>query len=91
MFFILQFQWKCCGVNSSSDWRDFKPDGNSVPESCCVNVTANCGNGAMTNPVKVYLKVNLEIENQKYNWCSCLQHTSTNSSPIMHEQVFDFE
>ncbi|XP_038577996.1 CD63 antigen [Micropterus salmoides] len=52
----LQQEWKCCGVNSSSDWRDFKPDGNSVPESCCVNVTANCGNGAMTNPVKVYLK-----------------------------------
>ncbi|XP_070695427.1 CD63 antigen [Pempheris klunzingeri] len=52
----LQMDLKCCGVNSSSDWRGFKPDGNSVPDSCCVNVTANCGIGTMANPAKVYQK-----------------------------------
>ncbi|KAI3357737.1 hypothetical protein L3Q82_016141 [Scortum barcoo] len=52
----LQEDLKCCGVNSSSDWRNFRPDGNSVPDSCCVNVTKSCGIGSMTNPTKVYQK-----------------------------------
>lgn len=52
-------QLKCCGVNSSADWKHFKPDGKSVPDSCCLNVTLNCGNGAMMEPTKVYQKVNL--------------------------------
>ncbi|XP_019960245.1 CD63 antigen [Paralichthys olivaceus] len=52
----LQKDLKCCGVNSSSDWRSFKPQGNSVPDSCCVNVSANCGNGTMTDPAKVHQK-----------------------------------
>ncbi|KAF3861094.1 hypothetical protein F7725_001349 [Dissostichus mawsoni] len=39
----LQEDWKCCGSNSSTDWRGFGPDGNSVPDSCCVKVTLNCG------------------------------------------------
>jgi len=50
----LQEDLKCCGVNSSSDWRNFKPTGNSVPDSCCVNVTANCGDGTMTDAAKVH-------------------------------------
>ncbi|XP_060930333.1 CD63 antigen [Limanda limanda] len=50
----LQEDLKCCGVNSSSDWRNFKPAGNSVPDSCCVNVSTNCGAGAMMDPVKVH-------------------------------------
>nr|AXV45346.1 CD63 [Lateolabrax japonicus] len=52
----LQEDLKCCGVNSSSDWRSFRPEGNSVPDSCCVNVSKSCGQGAMTNPAKVYQK-----------------------------------
>ncbi|KAM9351312.1 CD63 antigen [Symphorus nematophorus] len=52
----LQEDLKCCGVNSSSDWRTFKPEGNSVPDSCCVNVTAKCGIGAMTDASKVHQK-----------------------------------
>ncbi|XP_022618813.1 CD63 antigen [Seriola dumerili] len=50
----LQRDLKCCGVNSSSDWRNFRPDRTSVPDSCCVNVTANCGIGTMTDAAKVH-------------------------------------
>ncbi|XP_008291891.1 CD63 antigen [Stegastes partitus] len=50
----LQEDLKCCGVTNSSDWRSFAPDGNSVPDSCCVNVTANCGKGTMTDASKVH-------------------------------------
>lgn len=50
----LQIDLKCCGVNSSSDWRHYKPEGNSVPDSCCVNVTSNCGVGTMTDANKVH-------------------------------------
>ncbi|XP_058498903.1 CD63 antigen [Solea solea] len=50
----LQKDLKCCGVNSSSDWRDFMPDGKSVPDSCCVTISTNCGIGTMMDPDKVY-------------------------------------
>ncbi|XP_057717538.1 CD63 antigen [Corythoichthys intestinalis] len=50
----LQKELKCCGMNGSSDWRDFRPDGNSVPDSCCVNVSVNCGVGAMADSAKVH-------------------------------------
>ncbi|XP_013871689.1 CD63 antigen [Austrofundulus limnaeus] len=52
----LQETWKCCGVNSSSDWKNFSPDGGTVPDSCCLNVTKNCGKGTMTDASKVYQK-----------------------------------
>uniref|UniRef100_UPI0037E96328 CD63 antigen n=1 Tax=Semicossyphus pulcher TaxID=241346 RepID=UPI0037E96328 len=50
----LQEDLKCCGVNSSSDWKGFKADGKSVPDSCCVNVTEKCGLGTMTDKAKVH-------------------------------------
>ncbi|XP_031597784.1 CD63 antigen [Oreochromis aureus] len=50
----LQQNLKCCGVNSSSDWKGFSSEGNSVPDSCCKNVTKGCGKGAMTDTSKVY-------------------------------------
>jgi len=52
----LQEDLKCCGVNSSADWKNFRPGGNSVPDSCCVNVTASCGIGTMTDAAKVHQK-----------------------------------
>ncbi|XP_051281257.1 CD63 antigen [Dicentrarchus labrax] len=52
----LQEELKCCGVNSSSDWKIFSSEGNSVPDSCCKNITAGCGVGTMTDAAKVYLK-----------------------------------
>ncbi|XP_046896943.1 CD63 antigen [Hypomesus transpacificus] len=52
----LQESLHCCGVNSSADWVRYKPDGNSVPESCCINVTVNCGTGTMHNPATVNQK-----------------------------------
>ncbi|MEQ2235987.1 hypothetical protein ILYODFUR_007843 [Ilyodon furcidens] len=50
----LQEGWKCCGVNSSNDWKGFNIDGNTVPDSCCVNVTKGCGKGTMTDAKKVH-------------------------------------
>ncbi|XP_031146105.1 CD63 antigen [Sander lucioperca] len=50
----LQEDLKCCGVNGSSDWRDFRSDEKSVPDSCCVKVTLNCGVGTMTDAAKVH-------------------------------------
>ncbi|KAJ8016857.1 hypothetical protein DPEC_G00011700 [Dallia pectoralis] len=51
----LQESLKCCGMNSSSDWKGkFGPNKTDVPDSCCVNVTAKCGKGTMTNPTKVH-------------------------------------
>lgn len=52
----MQKDWKCCGVNSSVDWAYFGSDGKTVPDSCCLNVTQNCGKGSMTDPSKVYQK-----------------------------------
>ncbi|CAG03950.1 unnamed protein product [Tetraodon nigroviridis] len=52
----MQEDLKCCGVNSSADWRSFALDGNSVPDSCCINVTKDCGKNKMTDGSVVYLK-----------------------------------
>uniref|UniRef100_A0A3Q3XHS9 Tetraspanin n=1 Tax=Mola mola TaxID=94237 RepID=A0A3Q3XHS9_MOLML len=52
----LQIDMKCCGVNNSSDWRYLAPGGNTVPDSCCLNITRSCGNGTMTDPTIVYQK-----------------------------------
>uniref|UniRef100_A0A8C1MGA7 Tetraspanin n=1 Tax=Cyprinus carpio TaxID=7962 RepID=A0A8C1MGA7_CYPCA len=51
----LQQDYKCCGKNSSVDWLNSKflaP--NSVPDSCCKNVTQNCGEGAIRDTSKIY-------------------------------------
>lgn len=53
-------QLKCCGVNSSADWRTFAVDGNTVPDSCCVNVTKDCGKNKMADGAVVYQKVTVE-------------------------------
>merc|ERR1719498_670237 len=50
----MQEDLECCGVTNTSDWRSFTAEGNSVPDSCCVNVTKDCGIGAMSDPVKVH-------------------------------------
>ncbi|KAM9855719.1 CD63 antigen [Aulostomus maculatus] len=50
----LQKDLKCCGVNGSSDWRNYSPDGDSVPDSCCVNVSQGCGVGTMADATKVH-------------------------------------
>lgn len=52
----LQHDLKCCGVNSSADWRNYTPEGNTVPDSCCVTVTANCGKGTIHDGSKVFQK-----------------------------------
>lgn len=50
----IQMQLKCCGGNSSTDWVNFSADHISVPDSCCRNVTKNCGFEAMTKPTVIY-------------------------------------
>lgn len=50
----LQMKLKCCGINSTADWRGFSPNGDSVPDSCCRTVKKGCGDGAMTNATIVY-------------------------------------
>ncbi|CDQ65704.1 CD63 antigen [Oncorhynchus mykiss] len=51
----LQIDLKCCGVINATDWRgNFGPGTNSVPDSCCVNDTAGCGQGAMEDSSKVH-------------------------------------
>ncbi|KAI1891095.1 hypothetical protein AGOR_G00160400 [Albula goreensis] len=60
----IQKELKCCGVNNSADWGNFRPDGTSVPDSCCINQTAGCGNAAMHDSSKVYQTGCLtEVEN----------------------------
>uniref|UniRef100_A0A8C1BPS1 Tetraspanin n=1 Tax=Cyprinus carpio carpio TaxID=630221 RepID=A0A8C1BPS1_CYPCA len=50
----IQEQFKCCGKNSSSDWKSSKFfDSNSVPDSCCKNVTKGCGKGALQETSKI--------------------------------------
>ncbi|CAB1329960.1 unnamed protein product [Coregonus sp. 'balchen'] len=51
----LQIDLKCCGVSNATDWRgNFGSENNSVPDSCCVNVIAGCGQGAMEDSSKVH-------------------------------------
>lgn len=50
----LQQDLKCCGMNGTSDWEGIIGTENSVPDSCCKNFTAGCGNGTMTDSDKVY-------------------------------------
>lgn len=50
----LQQDLKCCGFNSSADWKSFTPSGDTVPDSCCITVVPNCGQDSMMNATKVY-------------------------------------
>ncbi|XP_053538426.1 CD63 antigen-like [Ictalurus punctatus] len=52
----LQEELKCCGAVNSSDWMFFKPDKNSIPDSCCKNVSTNCGAGALNDAHKIYIE-----------------------------------
>lgn len=54
-------QLKCCGVNNSTDWKNFGTDGNSVPDSCCITVAKGCGTAMMTDETVVYQKVILDM------------------------------
>uniref|UniRef100_A0A8C8GQX9 Tetraspanin n=1 Tax=Oncorhynchus tshawytscha TaxID=74940 RepID=A0A8C8GQX9_ONCTS len=46
---------KCCGVTNATDWKGkFGSVPDSVPDSCCINVTAGCGQGAMGDALKIH-------------------------------------
>ncbi|XP_072512478.1 CD63 antigen [Salminus brasiliensis] len=51
----IQEDLKCCGALNSTDWVKYQPDGISVPDSCCKNVTLNCGLKAMNDTNKIYV------------------------------------
>lgn len=71
-------QMRCCGVNSSADWRSFTLEGNSVPDSCCLNVTTGCGMNSMTDANKVYQKVKSTTLVVTLRWldCACLKSSN---------------
>ncbi|XP_051948124.1 CD63 antigen [Xyrauchen texanus] len=50
----LQQELKCCGANSSDDWVNFSTSHTSVPDSCCKNMTDNCGKGAIHDSSIIY-------------------------------------
>lgn len=50
----LQMKLRCCGINSTSDWRSFSSDGDSVPDSCCIKMEKDCGQNNMSNSTVVY-------------------------------------
>ncbi|XP_017341886.1 CD63 antigen isoform X2 [Ictalurus punctatus] len=51
---VLQEMVGCCGQVNASDWVNFRPDGISVPDTCCRIVTVDCGAGAMNNESIIY-------------------------------------
>ncbi|KAF4077953.1 hypothetical protein AMELA_G00193780 [Ameiurus melas] len=53
----IQEELKCCGAVNASDWVFFKSDKISVPDSCCKNVSPNCGAGALKNANKIYIVI----------------------------------
>uniref|UniRef100_A0A4W5NI20 Tetraspanin n=1 Tax=Hucho hucho TaxID=62062 RepID=A0A4W5NI20_9TELE len=51
----LQVDLKCCGVTNATDWiGKLGSVKDSVPDSCCINVTAGCGQGAMGDALKIH-------------------------------------
>jgi len=50
---IIQHELKCCGAQDYTDWRNSTTmqDTNSVPDSCCIEDTENCGKG-LADPEK---------------------------------------
>jgi len=51
---IIQKQYNCCGVETPADWKNaaawLKDHQNSLPQSCCKNPSAGCGDGQLHNP-----------------------------------------
>ena len=54
----LQTNLKCCGVNDFKDWGENPQMNvtNSVPDSCCKEISEGCGNGTLSeeNPDAIY-------------------------------------
>ena len=50
---FLQMQLKCCGINSFNDWKNntVLSQSDSVPDTCCISLSNNCGNGAINKLV----------------------------------------
>ncbi|KAK6308280.1 hypothetical protein J4Q44_G00215510 [Coregonus suidteri] len=70
----LQIDLKCCGVSNATDWRgNFGSENNSVPDSCCVNVIAGCGQGAMEDSSKVHQTTVVEelLKRENIMWGHC--------------------
>lgn len=57
------FQFKCCGVDTYTDWNDTSTMSfYDVPDSCCKQVSKDCGHGARNLPDKedkIYTEVRL--------------------------------
>jgi len=50
----VQQSFKCCGVDGPDDWKIQYPDGTSTPDSCCIKITLNCGQGSLGKQGQIY-------------------------------------
>ena len=50
---FLQLHLKCCGINSFNDWKSntVLSQSDSVPDTCCISLSNNCGMGAINKLV----------------------------------------
>lgn len=50
----VQTQFMCCGGFNFTDWKtnDYLKNTSSVPDTCCKNVSQNCGKGMFNNPAR---------------------------------------
>lgn len=77
----VQKYYKCCGFNDYLDWKNttFGING-TVPESCCLVESPNCGNGIANWPmIEASTKINIkgcdratEINTQKLVWTTLM-------------------
>ncbi|XP_076874814.1 CD63 antigen [Brachyhypopomus gauderio] len=52
----LQHELKCCGAVNYNDWASFRLDKHSVPDSCCIKVTKDCGVNATVTHKNIFTK-----------------------------------
>ncbi|XP_078545310.1 CD63 antigen isoform X2 [Lissotriton helveticus] len=66
----IQQDFKCCGANATTDWKNYKPfENGSLPDSCCVTEKPHCGteptsakftDGCVAG-IKAWLEKNLKV------------------------------
>jgi len=51
-----QREFRCCGADNYTDWKDHYRPVDSVPDSCCSEPKGSCGVNALRNPLKISRK-----------------------------------
>ncbi|CAF1433403.1 unnamed protein product [Didymodactylos carnosus] len=52
----LQQRYKCCGVINPHDWAYVGPNVTSVPDSCCIEMSPNCGYNQLVLLNRTYIR-----------------------------------